>query len=301
VEQQERRYLMFFAPAAVFFPGLLVNGIILSGNAAYILYGAVLATALIGFRRGQWRWCYLAILIASCFKAPLLSLAALPLLSARRQWLPAAITTVAGVALFAIQPLLWPSLFHNFLDAVELQFSFNRDFGVSPDGIFSGILFDRGIPYSPACLFFYLLYAVPVFAVLFYFSRKFLRGHLSLPQWIPVMLLGVILLNPRLIEYDLAPLALPLAVIGWRFFSSRASVPITVACLGAIFAVTNFIAFDDWSASKLTACPMLVLFFVAGCFNLFAELPDPSEELIPMELETPVFSTTATSPTKQHL
>jgi len=267
-EDNEHRYFIYLAPVAAFFPGFLANGIVLSGNIAYILYALILLTAVMGWRRSTWRWFYLAILAASCVKAPMLSLVVIPILTARRQWVPAGITTAMGVALFATQPLIWPTLFHHYLQAVELQFSYNRDFGCSPAGLFSGVLFDHGIPYSPASFVFYLCYAIPLLAFLLYLSRKFLSGGFSLRQWIPVLLVGVILLNPRLIEYDVAPLALPLALIGWRFLASFTTTRKTILYLALFFAVANNIALRSWDVWKLSDGPLLVLFFVAGSWNL---------------------------------
>ena len=271
VEDRERRYFLFLAPVAAFFPGLLANGIILSGNVAYILYGVILVAAMLGWRGGRWKWFYAAVLAASCVKAPLLSLAVIPLLSARRQWLPAGLTVAAGSALFAMQSMIWPVLFGHYLQAVELQFSYNRDFGCSPAGLFGGVLFDRGIPYSPASVIFYLCYAVPLVGVLFLLSRGFVRGAFSLKQWIPVLLLGVILLNPRLIEYDVAPLAIPLALIGWRSLLRVMAMRQAAVVMGGAFLVANGFAITGWELRKLMDGPLLVLFFAAGSWSLLRQ------------------------------
>ena len=271
VEASEHRYFVFLAPVAAFFPGFLANGIVLSGNVAYILYPLVFLAAVFAWRRGQWLWFYLAVLAASCVKAPLLSLAIIPILTTRKQWLPTGLTVAAGIGLFAIQPLLWPSLFKHYLQAVELQFSYNRDFGCSPSGLLSGVLYDHGIPYSPASFIFYLCYALPLFALMLYLSRQFLRGAFSLKQWIPVVLVGVILLNPRLIEYDVAPLALPLALIAWRFLAARTTTGKTILYLAIFFAITNVFALTSWELRKLIDGPLIVIFFLAGCWDLYQQ------------------------------
>jgi hypothetical protein len=105
----ERSFLALLAPATLFFPGFVQTAVLLGGNMSYIIYGLVLLAALHGWRRGCWRWYYAAALVVSCFKPPLLTLLAIPILSARRQWLPAGVTAAAGVAAFAVQPLLWPT------------------------------------------------------------------------------------------------------------------------------------------------------------------------------------------------
>jgi hypothetical protein len=293
-EKSELTFVCLFAPLAIFCPGLLAHDTLLSGNVAFILYALVLLGAAYGWRSGVWRWCYLAILIASCCKAPLLTLVAIPLLSARRQWLHAGITTALGVSLFAVQPLLWPSLFHHFLQAVQLQFTYNHDFGSSPAGILSDILARHGIPYSPASEIFYLLYAAAIFALLLHLSRQFLRGKFSLRQWMPVLLLGVILLNPRIMEYDAAPLAIPMALIGWRFFTRTGATPRTVLTCLTFFLTANLLAVHFPDTWKPTECFLLVSLFAIGCRNLLQQsrpTPNPTPQA-----ESSTLSAPATTP-----
>jgi hypothetical protein len=267
----ERRHFVYLVPAAAFFPGLLQNGTILSGNIAYLVYCVVFCAALLGWRRGTWTWFYLAVLVASCIKPPLLSLIVIPVLSARKQWIPAGLASAAGVGLFAVQPLLWPSLFKNFLKAVDLQFLYNKDFGCSPAGLFSDALYRMGLSYTPAGLVFYLCYAVPLFALLLHLSRRYLRGAISLSQWVPVLLVGVILLNPRILEYDVAPLTLFLALIVWRYFASFTTTAKTILYLAILFAVTNGIAGFGWYIRKLVDAPLLVAVFALGCWTLWRQ------------------------------
>ena len=283
VHVSERRYFLYLAPVSIFFPGLLENGTVISGNIAYILYPAVLLCAVLGWRRGNWTWFYVAALAASCVKAPLLSLVVIPVLSARKQLIPVALTTVVGVALFITQPLIWPSLFQNYLHAVNLQFQYNLDFGCSPAGLVSSALYAHGIPYSPNGLIFYVCYAVPLIALLWILSRKFLNGEFTLCNWIPVMLVGVILLNPRIMEYDAAPVTLLLALIAWRLFARFTTVSNTMICMALLIAVTNGIAAFGWYIRKLVDGPLLVVVFAAGCWTLlqYSETPavEPEYEL----------------------
>ena len=278
--ESERRVLRYCAPIAIFFPGFLGSDNVMSGNVAYILYGAALLCVNRALRTGNWRWFYTVVLIASCFKAPLLTLLAIPVLCARRQWLPAIGTGAAGLGLFAVQRVLWPQLFYNYMTAVELQFSFNRDFGFSPAGLFSGWLFDHHLAYSPAGMIFYLAYAVPIFAALMYLSRRYLRGEFSTREWVPVMMMGVILLNPRLMEYDVAPLALPMALVCWRFFShARRSMAGTLVRFAAVLVALNLVACSNWKMWKLTEGPLLAIFFVGGMAALLRSTQSDSKSV----------------------
>jgi hypothetical protein len=280
--EAERRILRYYAPASIFFPGLLGSDSIISGNVAYILYGAVLVCIPRALRTGKWGWFYAAVLGASCFKPPMLCLLAIPVLCAGRQWLPASVTGAAGLALFAVQPLLFPELFRNYMKAVRLMFSFNRDFGFSPAGLFSGWRFDHHLSYSPAGTMLYLAYAVPLFAGLLYLSRRYLRGDFTTQEWMPVMLTGVVLLNPRLIEYDVAPLALPLALVCWRYFSAEHGVKGTLLRALAVFGSLNLLATHTWSLWKLTEGPLLVAFLLTGAASLLKGTePEPVAVRIP--------------------
>jgi hypothetical protein len=271
-EPHERRPLMFIAPAALFLPGLLQNDTILSGNVVIIFYGFVLTATVLGWRKGRWRWCYLGILLASCFKLPLLTLLALPLLSARKQFLPAALTAATSLVLFAVQPILWPSLFHHFVEALGHQFAYNRDFGCSPAGLISNLLFDYGISYSLVGTVVYLAYAIPLFGLLYYLSREFLRGRFTLQQWFPVLLVGVILLNPRIMQYDTLTLALPMGLIAWRVLTRFMSPLLTVLILCVVLAGTSLCAVQTLECWRLTEGPLLVVVFAAGCWNLMHPL-----------------------------
>jgi hypothetical protein len=271
----EKKYLSYLGPAAAFFPGLLVYDVILSGNMVYIVYGAVLLAAWHGWHEKKWGWFYAMVLVASFCKPPLLTLLALPVLSARRQWLKAAGTGVLGVALFGLQARLWPGLFHNFMHAVNLQFLYNFDFGLSPAGMLGMLLSTRAGAYTTFCsaasTVFYLAYALVILAVLLVLGRRFCDGEYTLQEWMPVALLGTILLNPRVMTYDTAPLTLPIAIVLWRVVAHRTKNRwVTVAVAGGIFLAVNAIVLV-WNGAetwKDVEAVVLVAAFVAGCVDL---------------------------------
>jgi Glycosyltransferase family 87 len=292
-QKRDRTFIALVAPLAIFCPGLLANDTILSGNVAFILYALVILAAYVGWTRNTWRWCYLAIVIASCFKPPLLTLLAIPVFSARRQWLPAGATAALGLGIFAAQSRVMPALFLHFMRAVQLQFTYNHDFGSAPAGVFSNYLAHHGVSYTPASLVFYLLYAAAIVSVLYYLSRQYLDGALTLQQWMPVLLTGAILLNPRIMEYDAAPIAIPMALIAWRFFTRDGiTIRAVLNYLGA-FLTANLIACNVAGAWKPTECLLLTTVFSTGAWSLLqhneATLPstqtieevEADEELVP--------------------
>ena len=283
VEKNERAVFALILPAAIFFPGMVVNDVLFSGNVSYILYGLVFGAAALGWRDKGWGWFYAAVLIASCGKAPMLSLLIVPLVSARKQWLGVGLTGLAGIVLFALQPMLWPTLFSRYLEAVELQFSFNRDFGSSPAGQIASIFYDS-IPYQATSVAAYLIYAVPCFCTLLYLSRRYFEGRFSQKQWTPVVLVGTLLMNPRIMEYDTAPMAIPMALIVWRFCGRGSS-----STARLVKATVFFLAINVWPA--LQQAPrwrhmeslVLLAVFAAGAWLLLAVPSEAAEvELVPL-------------------
>ncbi len=221
-EERERRWLALMLPALAFFPGLITDDVFLSGNVAYILYGAILTAATVGWKRGHWFWYYLAVLAASVFKAPFLVLLAFPVLveigtrNARPQWLQSGITAIAGVLIFAAQMRLWPNMFREYLLTLRLMFDWEHDFGFGPAGILGRALWRRELPSSLATTILYLAVAGMLGAALLFIARRVREWNLPRTTWVPIAFVGVALLNPRIMKYDLAPLTVPMLLIAWR-------------------------------------------------------------------------------------
>lgn len=214
--ERERRWLVFFLPFAAYFPGLLGDTTILLGNIGYILYGLILAAAIPGWKRNRWLWFYLAVIAASIFKAPMLTLLAFPVLVGRRQWGPAALTGVTGCLLVAVQALLWPVEFREYLLAIRLAFDWQHSFGVGPAGLVGDLLWRMKKPYSSATTIVYLAWAAALAALLLSAGHHVRRHGLLRETWIPIAWVGAILLDPRINLCDTAPLTVPLLLIAWR-------------------------------------------------------------------------------------
>lgn len=267
VEEKEKSVFALLAPVAVFFPGLLENDALFSGNVAYVVYGAVLCAALHGWRRNEWRWFYLAVLISSCFKAPFLSLLAIPVLGARKQWLPAGVVGAVGVAVFALQPHVWPSLFHHYLQAVELQFSYNRDFSASLSGLAAGAMYDMA-PYKLTGAVAYIATVAGVGGVLLKLRAGFLRGEFALMQWAPLTVVGSLLLNPRIMEYDLAPITFFMLILLWRTIAWHNTDRRSWITMLVVLVCLNAMSVSMW---KPIACVTSIGVFCAGAWHLWRQ------------------------------
>lgn len=215
-DRGERLWLALCLPAVVFFPGLVTDDVILSGNVAYLLYGAMLLAATAGWKRGQWTWFYISVLIGSIFKTPFLAFLAFPLLIDMRQWLRSGMTAVAGVAIFAAQARAWPELFREYLSSLLLVFDWLHDFGFGPASVLGMYLWRRGQPTAAPTTFLFVVCAGVVGIVLLIFSRRVRQWNVPREAWVPIALVGTALLNPRVMKYDLAAITVPMLLIGGR-------------------------------------------------------------------------------------
>lgn len=212
----ERRWLAYLLPFVAFFPGLLSDWTILSGNVAGILYGWILAAAVPGWKRNRWFWFYVAVVAASTCKPHMLSLLAFPLLVGRRQWLPALVTGAAGSLLFAVQSRLWPEQFHEFFLVEHAQLGLSHGFGFGPVGLLGKALWQINPAYLPTTLIAYVVWAVALGALLLVLAARVRRRPELRSLWIPVAMVGTILLNVRTTCCDTAAITVPMLLIGWR-------------------------------------------------------------------------------------
>jgi hypothetical protein len=266
----ERKILRCVAPVIAFFPGLLVSDVIVSGNLAYILYGLMLAAAAFGWKRQRWMWFYLAVLVAACVKVQLLTMLAIPLLCGKRQFMRATLTGAAGLGLYALQFRLWPEAFQAYLGSLKVMSQSSRDFGCGPAGNLARVLQNLGLPYETPCIVFYAAYAIVLFLILLSLSKLYREQRVSFENWAPVMLLGVVLLNPRILTYDVAAVSLPMALVAWRCLRGDGPNPRTSLIVGsamALLAVNVFVELnEDWITVLPHAWKYLEMFLMLGIF-----------------------------------
>jgi hypothetical protein len=275
---QEKAIMKYFVPLVIFFPSLMPDEVILSGNVAYIFYGLLFAATIVGWKRGSWRWFYVVVLVASCFKVPFLTLLAIPALAGERQWMKATGVGAAGLGIFAMQALLWPLQFREYLTSVSLQFDFNADFGQSAAGNLGRGLYWHGLPYTAIPTLVFLIYGGMLFLVLCHFSKLYHQHRISAESWIPVLLVGVILLNPRIMEYDVHVVALPMVLILVRSVVARSKTGIAVTASVLILTLLDLfgVNFNYWDDVRNMF--VLIAVMVIGLETLAIEARQTSSE-----------------------
>ncbi len=73
------------------------------------------------------------------------------------------------------------------------------------------------------------------------------------------------MMNPRIMEYDVAPITASMALIAWRVCARGNTIARAAVLLGAFFLAANALALVSWRAAE---CCVLVVVFVAGVWNL---------------------------------
>ena len=260
----ERRMLRFVFPLVMFFPAFVPSDTLLSGNIAIPMYGAVLAAAVRGWRTGRWGIFFTAVIGASLLKPPMLLWLLIPFFIGSAQLIPAIAAGTCGVGLFAVQKLLWPERFAEFMAAI--RYALPLEINYSIEARYGELLRSIGHPSDRAALALFAASSLAVFGVLLYFAREFRRGHVQAQTFVVVVLVSTALLMPRLKEYDLLPLTVPMALIVLRAVRTRAALIVlalgTVA-VGAALIADHITAVDTISVSAV---------FVAGAFGLHEEV-----------------------------
>jgi hypothetical protein len=265
----EERYIAdLLLPVPLFFPGLLLFDSVLGGNIAFILFGLIFLAGWQGWTRNRWAWFYAAVLFASCFKIPYLTLLAIPPLSARRQWVQSSAAAAAAMAFFAMQNWLWPVSFQHYLLAIDRIFSFNNDFGSGPAGRLGACLAALHLPYALPSTVFYIATSIVIFFALHRLSRAYHSGYLTREQWVPLMMLGVMLLNPHLIEYEIFPFTFFMAIVAYRLVVATKRPGLTMALALPVWITANCLAEMSRTFWKDCEGALVVALFILGYGHL---------------------------------
>jgi len=271
-EPGERLFLATIAPFSLVLPGWFFFPVCLTANMAFVLYGLMFGAFWLGWKRDQWLWFYLAVILASCVKMPSLVYLAFPLLCRRRKWLPVSIAAACGVGLFLVQKAIWPELFRHYMLALNHVFAFAQEFGAGPAGRFSAAMQAYTSHYTEWGTVFYLLTAMVFFGVLLYFAHFYKKNLLTDEQWFPVMLLGVQLLYPRLLEYDQFLVTIPMALIVFRLVRATAHPRAWTAGLICLWIGLSIWIHSTPSIMRTTRmnteCAILLGVFAGGCVLL---------------------------------
>ena len=269
---QERRILRWAIPLFIFFPGFMPNEVILCGNIAIPIYGALLASSVPGWQKNRWGWFYAAVLAGSLFKPPFLVFLALPLLVGQAEILTSFAVAGLGLLLFAGQKFVWPTEFSEYMKVLRTESLVRYSaghidcFGLTAAGVLASGLRALGLPFVFPGAVFYLGYGGLLFATLFYFSRQYRWGRVRSHTWLTVLLLGTFLLSPRILQYDALPATLSMFLLVLRGWKDAVARWIVIA--GFVGAAAGFAANRD----DLEVAFAMWFLLVAGLLGLYGEV-----------------------------
>jgi hypothetical protein len=275
----ERRMLRFVFPLVMFFPAFVPSDTLVSGNIAIPMYGAVLAAAVRGWHKGRWGVFFGVILASSLMKPPILVWLAVPLLLGAGQLTPTIAAALCGVGLFAVQKFLWAQRFAEFMSSIRYTLPLEINYSIV--AMFGKFLEFIGHPSDRAAAAFYVSFSLAVFGILAYFARELRRKKVAEQNFAAVVLVSTALFAPRLKEYDLLPLTIPMALIVLRGVQNPGARIVLI--LGAVGVGVALIT------GRLTAVDTIsvVTVFLAGVYGLSTEartsrgLRVPEESAIP--------------------
>ena len=212
-------FLFFVSPR---FTGVLA---LFGLNLASTLYCLAFVAAVPGLKRNRWEWFYLAVMFAAMIKITFLALLLLPLLAGRRQWLRSIACGAVVVAANLGERMVWPQLYQGYQWCLQQGILVNHSYGYGLFGIVATYLPHPGKGVGPVPYAVSGLLSVTLLALMFALRRQLDRSGLMAKWqngeadarhgvWLALVLMTVILVNPRQMQYDV-DIALFVAFVVW--------------------------------------------------------------------------------------
>ncbi len=243
--------LFLLAPFAV------TENAMLGGNVAHPFYCAALLAAAPGLSSNRWRWFYAVVVLAAAVKITFLILLLLPLLAGAAQILPSVITTAITGSLYLLQMICSPELYHQFRETLARQTFTSRNYGFAPFGATANLLWHFHISG------FILPAAVQILcaaAILYVLWRLRMRAEPGDDRWLALILVAIVLVNPRMFESDVATGLLAayfLLLCNWRIPATWVLAAISFSgffirhgALGYLFLFTSAFIAGAWTLRK---------------------------------------------------
>ena len=192
----------------VFFisPNFVGVDALFSCNIGSLLYCVAFLGAVPGLRENRWRWFYLAVAAAALVKITfLVLLLLLPLAAGRRTWQKCAITTILVGAAQLVQRGLWPGLYGGYQWSLEQCILSEGHFGSGAFNILARYSRQQGWGLGPMPYIGTALFSTAIAVSLWLLHRRLRAAGCSStnPYWLALVITGMILINPRPMQYDL--------------------------------------------------------------------------------------------------
>jgi len=178
-------------------------------NIASPLYSLAFIAAIPGLKSNRWLWFYLAVFLAAVIKITFLPLFLLPLLAGKRQWIASILCGAAVLAANLAEIVLWPSLYHGYLNSLHQGIIGQQAFGY---GIFGLLAHHNYWQRQGAGSTAYAVSGVIALLLvgLMFRMRQKLKQIADSTQiqaynstWLALIVTTIILVNPRQMQYDM--------------------------------------------------------------------------------------------------
>jgi hypothetical protein len=177
-------------------------------NIASTLYCLAFVAAVPGLRRNRWHWFYIAVFLAAIVKITFLALLLLPLLAGKRQWVRSMLCGAAVVLANLGERIFWPDLYRGYTQSLQQGILNRQAFGYGIFGVLANYHFQqRGV--GVAAYAVSVLLALTLTGLLFWTRSRLeraagpLRDRASNPIWLAMILIAIVLVNPRELQYDI--------------------------------------------------------------------------------------------------
>jgi hypothetical protein len=211
------------------FTGILA---LYSANIAPLLYFLCLAAALPAIRKNRWSLFYAVVLIAGVVKITFVVLLLLPILVGQRQrmeWIRSILCGLVLGCVYALEKVFTPILYAGYKGALLQQLKVQGLYGYGIFGLAATIESKLRHTVGAPSYAVHLLFAAAIFGVLLWLrQRKFTQPDNGL--WMALILMAIILINPRVLHYD-AYIALFAAFVALALVLETRHLLILMTCL----------------------------------------------------------------------
>jgi hypothetical protein len=208
-------------------------------NIASTAYCVAFLAAVPGLKRERWLWFYLAVLVAASIKIIFLSLLLLPLFAGRRQWRNSLLCGGGVLLVNLLEKTLVPGLYAGYQASLVRGIVQEGAYGFGVFGIVAAYGYKLHIPEPTGAFVVAALQNFALLGVLFFLQFRLRRVEWTESMrsaWLALVVTAVILLNPRLLQYD-ADISLLAAYALW-IYALRPRWPVALAF--AIFLPSLF-------------------------------------------------------------
>jgi hypothetical protein len=202
-------------------PFALTEQVFFGANISSAFYFFALLAGAVGVAQNRWLWFYLVIVLAAAVKVTFLLLLLLPLLAGIGQITSSVVTTSMTCSIYLLQKIMIPGIYQQFRVALFNQTFTARNYGYAPFGVTANLLtrFHVVAYVIPGAI--QITFALSILLTMLWLRHRMRSGRVPLrdDRWLALIIIAIVLINPRMFDYDVTTGLVPayfLLVANWR-------------------------------------------------------------------------------------